>query len=540
MSEKKTAAKSSKRRTNRAPTGTKKIAGDSAAGHGAAPAVPQIKSTRLSTAQRKESQVAKGRARLLVRMYRHGLGDCLLLRFAKTSGNDTFNILIDCGLIGAATAPKGKMTSVVKDIVEVCNNRIDIAVMTHEHWDHASGYSIQQVQALFDAMEIREVWYAWTEDPTNSLGRKLREERAAKVRAVSIAAKALAGVEGNALAATRSNELANLLSYFGVDKANAKAGEGTIGKTRAAFEYLLKRPGVRVRYKHPTDDPYLLPGVSNVRVFAFGPPEDETLLKKSRPTKSGREVYELAAELSVTTNLEQAFDRLANGASKSATANSDCPFDESWHQRRATSRLEDLQAVTWNAPGEEWRRVEFEWTHTAENLAIDLDSHTNNSCLVLAFEFTDTGEVFLFPGDAQVGNWLSWERLAWDVPGERGLESVTAHELLARTVFYKVGHHGSHNATLRALGLELMTHEDLIAFVPVVEEEAYRNRWSRIPFIPLLNRLAEKTRGRLLRSDDRGAPQEEALDKLTPQERTRFQEALTEGANGLYYELSFG
>lgn len=43
---------------------------------------------------------------------------------------------------------------------------------------------------------------------------------------------------------------------------------------------------------------------------------------------------------------------------------------------------------------------------------------------------------------------------------EDAAEWVTAHELLARTVFYKVGHHGSHNATLRALGLELMTNED--------------------------------------------------------------------------------
>jgi hypothetical protein len=33
---------------------------------------------------------------------------------------------------------------------------------------------------------------------------------------------------------------------------------------------------------------------------------------------------------------------------------------------------------------------------------------------------------------------------------------VKAEDLLERTVLYKVGHHASHNATLRQKGLELM------------------------------------------------------------------------------------
>ena len=49
-----------------------------------------------------------------------------------------------------------------------------------------------------------------------------------------------------------------------------------------------------------------------------------------------------------------------------------------------------------------------------------------------------------FAADAQRGNWASWK----DVTFEDGAETVTAKELLARTVLYKVGHHGSHNATL--------------------------------------------------------------------------------------------
>jgi hypothetical protein len=52
--------------------------------------------------------------------------------------------------------------------------------------------------------------------------------------------------------------------------------------------------------------------------------------------------------------------------------------------------------------------------------------------------------VLLFAADAQRGNWISWSKKDW----QDGTEKITAKDLLARTVLYKVGHHGSHNATL--------------------------------------------------------------------------------------------
>jgi hypothetical protein len=80
-------------------------------------------------------------------------------------------------------------------------------------------------------------------------------------------------------------------------------------------------------------------------------------------------------------------------------------------------------------------------------------------------------------------------------------------------VFYKVGHHGSHNATLRAQGLELMTSPDLVAMIPVNEEQAKKKEWA-MPFAPLLQRLEEKTRGRILRMDQDEAEKPER----TPQD----------------------
>ena len=99
---------------------------------------------------------------------------------------------------------------------------------------------------------------------------------------------------------------------------------------------------------------------------------------------------------------------------------------------------------------EAWRRIDADWQYAGESLALKLDAATNNTSLVLAFELQNTKRVLLFPGDAQVGNWESWHDCGWSE--ENGLkkgETVTAKDLLARTVLYKVGHHGSHNATLR-------------------------------------------------------------------------------------------
>lgn len=62
-----------------------------------------------------------------------------------------------------------------------------------------------------------------------------------------------------------------------------------------------------------------------------------------------------------------------------------------------------------------------------------------------------------------MGNWLSWDTVKWNDEDRR----ITPEELLARTVYYKAGHHGSHNVTLLEKGLERMINGEVLAFVPV-------------------------------------------------------------------------
>ena len=148
--------------------------------------------------------------------------------------------------------------------------------------------------------------------------------------------------------------------------------------------------------------------------------------------------------------------------------------------------------------GGDWRRIDSEWLGSATELALALQSYTNNTSLVLALELGEPGkgDVLLFAADAQVGNWESWQ--AWTC--KSGDVKVTGPDLLKRTIFYKVGHHGSYNATLRKHGVEEM--DGLKAsIIPVDEKEALKKRWGRMPLPDLIAALEKKAPGMILRTD---------------------------------------
>ncbi len=149
-----------------------------------------------------------------------------------------------------------------------------------------------------------------------------------------------------------------------------------------------------------------------------------------------------------------------------------------------------------------WRRIDNDWLGAGENLALSINSYTNNTSLVLAVELTGSQprKVLLFAADAQSGNWLSWQDLTW--PGEGpGGEAVSANDLLERVVLYKVGHHGSRNATLSQKGLELMRQPGLVAMIPVDQKWALEAMHWEHPAEKLLARLEEKASRRVIRTD---------------------------------------
>lgn len=338
---------------------------------------------------------------------------------------------------------------------------------------------------------------------------RLRQKRATAMSAVTAAAARL-GAAGR----PEAEALEAALDFYrgpGID--------GKINTTAEQWEYVHSR-GDPPRYLRPGEPPITLPGVDGARFYVLGPPRDEELLSRSDPSTADSEVYEQAFAL----NQASAFYLAALGAGDPDALTSDQremlersrPFDESFWIRTEDAATHEVHGLFFqkrygfagdgDRDGPAWRRIDQDWLAAAGQLALDLDSDTNNTCLVLAIELEPSGRVLLFPADAQVGNWLSWHTVSWpdQACAEGGeAEPLTGTDLVRRTVFYKVGHHGSHNATLREKGLELMESPDLVAAIPVDHELAARqgtHGWS-MPFPPLEERLRQKTRGRVLRAD---------------------------------------
>lgn len=402
-----------------------------------------------------------------IRMYRQGLGDSFLLSFA-----DGAHMLIDSGvLLGTADAP-AKMTAVAENVLEVTGGKLDVLVATHEHWDHLSGFV--QARDVWEKFDIGEVWLAWTEDPADELAQELRGHKKQALRAVAAAANHLEAA-ADPDASETAEQLRGLLGFFG---DVAATGDGSTG---AALDWVKSRKA-KVRYLRPGD---LLPAFG-LRVFVLGPPHDRALIRRSDPSKAHPEVYELA-EPGPSLGLLAALDSLYHDTEPGRQ-----PFAPYYKLSDAEAKAEPLFKDAYDRPELSWRTIEYDWLGAAGPLALKLDSDTNNTSLVMAFETSEAGPVLLFPGDAQVGNWLSWETVKFaDAP------TVTSADLLERTVLYKVGHHASHNATLREKGLELMTGRELTAMIPVNREMAKRKKWN-MPFPPLFKRLGEKTMGRIL------------------------------------------
>lgn len=421
-----------------------------------------------------------------IRMYRQGLGDCFLLTIPEKGSRA--HILIDCGVLKGTEDAQPRIQRVAENIRDETEGKLDVLVVTHEHWDHVSGFL--QARDVFDKLSIAQVWLAWTERPDDDLAIELRQRKARTLRAVAEVAGRLRGSQS--FAARRSaTRLDGLLQFYG--EAFGVAGRRT---TAQAMQWAKERERATVRFLYPERDILDVPAVANVRAFVLGPPWNRSAIGKSRPSKAASEVYELAGDAGPDFGFLAAMDARDGGAENSQT-----PFDKWFCMSRDESVADDTLRETYWGETQEWRRIEDDWLDTAGRLALHLDSDTNNTSLVLAFELRQSGRVLLFPGDAQVGNWLSWEPLKWSQTDGR---TVTAGELLARTVFYKVGHHGSHNATLREKGLELMASDELAVMIPVDRDTAGKMEWN-MPFPPLFERLQQKARGRVIELD-RGVP----------------------------------
>lgn len=445
-----------------------------------------------------------------VRMYNNILGDCFLIRIPAGPERDV-QILIDCGALQGMPSAADIMKEIADDIATTTGSRLDVLIVTHEHWDHLSGFC--QAEDIFRKFEIDELWLAWTEDDKDADAARIRARRQKALQLLLTLDKhfgpAAAAPEEDEEEATRSpraggqrDEVRELLAFTGQSPGAAASRMDT-----GAILTMLKGLAKKVRYFTPGADPIPLPAGVPVQAYVLGPPKDPKFLLRSNPRKG--EVYltdesaGLGVYLAAAVQLEK--EAISLDADEARAIELSMPFDNQHFRRLSEMKArQELQDQVYFLERDEWRRIDRDWLGAAEQLALKLDSDTNNTSLVLAFAFGSKSDprVLLFPGDAQVGNWDSWQQYVWPSGAKReDPAAIDITKLFAATVLYKVGHHASHNATLRANGLELMTHPDLVAMIPVREEFARKTKHWNMPFPSLLARLLEKTKGKVLRAD---------------------------------------
>ncbi len=349
-----------------------------------------------------------------IRMYQVGFGDCFLLTFTYRKPQPPRHVLIDFGTTetpGGST--KALLASIAANIRDTVGSDPFAVVATHRHTDHVAGFDPgtkgDGPGAIIAALKPRWVVQPWTEQPDLAVDAKApRGAKGMAARRDTLASLhhiARHIVESDlpllrpALGATATMAQ---LAFIGQDNiTNARAVKNLMTMGRNDYVYAGKATKLQG----------FLPGV---KVHVLGPPtvRQQAGVAKQRASDPD-EFWQLQA---------RALGATPAGGSPAAL-------------------FEDYPQVGGNrAPT--WARWTVHAMRQARGdqllgLVRSLDKAMNNTSVVLLFEFGK--HKLLFPGDAQIENW------------EYALAHPTFAPLLRDISVYKVGHHGSRNATPKSL-----------------------------------------------------------------------------------------
>ncbi len=360
---------------------------------------------------------AKKPKSITLRTYQVGFGDCFLMTFHYTSGDK--HVLIDFGSTGAPkTSGDDLMLRIAQDIQTQCAGKLHLVVATHRHADHISGFATNRAGKapgdLIAACKPDVVLQPWTEDPdadpvtgTVKGDRKMFTASLRNMHGISQSVLTELNQRPTAFGKTLRGEL----SFLGEDNLTNKSAVENLmemGKAGKAF------------YLRCDDTPPLGSVLPGVKLHVLGPPDlkQSEAIRKMR-TKDENEYWHLQAQAGASS--AQTKGRLFPKAAILSAADRP-PFARWFIKRCHKLRGEQLLGIM---------RA--------------LDDVMNNTSLILLFEVG--GMKLLFPGDAQIENWS----FALSQAGKR--------KLLEDVNVYKVGHHGSLNATPKSLWNKF-THKD--------------------------------------------------------------------------------
>jgi hypothetical protein len=456
----------------------------------------------------------------VVRMYRIGHGDCFLIAFSGERPERPAYVLIDCGYKPGSPDKLSSQTTakeVGADIIAVTGGFVDLAIVTHEHQDHVNGLK----PANFPGLKVGQVWFAWTENPKDDVANTLRKKFKDRLLGLIDARANLLGVGQNEVADGIGNFLELELGE-GADGFNGRQHLSAAGKDPAtsankiAMKFLRGCSQGEPDYLYPHGKSRRVPGAAAAQVFVLGPPRDVDKIDDLDPI--GEETFDdddgahrmaLDGQAALSRAKISPFPRRHVLPLEQAFAHPDFGEFFGTHYGADNTVVDDPvdgEEIPTNAT---WRRLGKDEATDAGALALAMNNATNNASLVLAFELSKGGKVLLFAGDAQAGNWRSWSEEAFNDDGKE----VTAKDLLGRAVLYKVGHHGSHNATLNGraeseqANLSWMAQgqyaEEFVAMITAVEKWAHQKPkpdWNH-PLPSIKRALLAKAGGRVLQTD---------------------------------------
>lgn len=360
---------------------------------------------------------------LRLRAYQVGFGDCLLLTVtygsAFADGRKQRHMLIDFG----SKEQRGggpTMGDIAQVISDHCSAQLDVVVATHRHQDHIKGFGDRTASALLDELHPKVVVRPWTDiaeaaDPGDVhfaawQGLDSRSREFALV------------LEGTHTQAQAVNETFALDESAIAKRARVLADLG-LKNTRAVatLESWATREGSHgawVRAGDQVDLESVMPGI-DVRVL--GPPTLEQVPQLTSYARVSQEYWLALAEAAELGphlappedgSVTDAFEVLAQPGGGGAAA---------WllRQLRGQQRDQVLRIVE------------------------GFDNVLNNTSIIL--HVTVGRRILLFAGDAQVENWSYTLDRAYGT-NDRPLDKKL-RKLLRDVEVYKVGHHGSRNAT---------------------------------------------------------------------------------------------
>ncbi|GAY16837.1 hypothetical protein [Mycobacterium sp. shizuoka-1] len=362
-------------------------------------------------------------SRTRIRMYQVGFGDCFLLTFeyprALADGRRERHMLVD---FGTTRLPRGlpRLGDTASVILEHTNNELDVLVVTHRHKDHLQGFGDAVSGPLTERLKPKLVMRPWTEDPKAAAGAE------APGRGVDARRRLVAGIRtGQELAAAidqmaREDGQRDLRTAAGRLAAEAE-DQVANAEAIARLDALAKkshRGGIYASFgtKVPFED--FIPGV---RCDVLGPPtieeSDRAVLRQREndPSEFWLDTIESAA---------------ASGVAK-ITADE----EKQWDLLTEPGGLGSARWLLENLTGQQQQSL--------LRLVRLVDNALNNTSLILLLTVGGSRRL-LFPGDAQIENWSFALKKAQEK--DRALK-----EMLAEVDLYKVGHHGSRNATPKTL-----------------------------------------------------------------------------------------